>query len=257
MRPPLVLLAAGGRAPPVFVTHGLGGLAGLVPLGRYLGSGRPVYGLGATGDGIGCIEDIARDFAETIEALQPTGPCLLIGASLGGLIMLEAARCLSQRGREIGLLALLDTYPPPTFWPLRGWLWLLIWRSWLQVAGLTKLAPGALIPRLRYLRASFIWHMQGRLGLSHHWRSPAGRAASGLSRSVEGLAAAGARYRPRFYHGKLTFLKADAGDAPVEIWEPWAAEIEVITVPGTHGSINAALGAQLADCIDRALGENR
>jgi amino acid adenylation domain-containing protein len=256
-RPPLVLLAGGDRDPPVFVAHGLGGLADLISLGRNIGSGHPVYGLQADGFGIDRIEDIARDFAESIEALQLTGPCLLIGASLGGLIMLETARCLTQRGREIGLLALLDTYPPPTFWPWRGWFWLLVRRSWLQVAGLTKLAPSALIPRLRYLRASFMWHMQGRLGLAS--RPLAGWAVTGLSRSVEGLTAAGARYRPRFYPGKLTFLKADAGDAPVEIWEPWAEEIEVVTVPGTHGSIlrSASLSTELANCIDRALGENR
>jgi thioesterase domain-containing protein/acyl carrier protein len=258
-RPPLLaLLAAGERTPPVFMTHGLGGdVTGLVQLACNLHSRHPVYALQADGDGIDRIEDIGRDFADTIEALQPAGPCLLIGASLGGLIMFEAARCLSRRGREIGLLALLDTYPPPTFWPWRGWLWLLVRRSWLQLVGLTRLAPGALIPRLQYLRASFIWHMQGRLGLAS--RPLAGWAKSGLSRSVEGLAAAGARYRPRFHSGKLTFLKADAGDAPVEVWEQWAEAIEVITVPGAHGAFvgSAILGTELANCIDRALGEYR
>jgi thioesterase domain-containing protein len=80
----------------------------------------------------------------------------------------------------------------------------------------------------------------------------------GLAGSRERLARAAARYRPRFYRGKLTFLKADAGDAPIQVWEPWAKEIEVITVPGTHGSIlhSESLGTMLSNCVDRALGGN-
>lgn len=256
---PLVLLRAGDRARPIFVAPGLGGLADLISMGRNLQSGCPVYGLQPGGEAIDRIEDLARYFGNAIEAAQPPGPCLLIGASLGGLIILEVARYLLQRGREIGLVALLDTYPPPTFWPLRGWLRLLVRRSWLQATDLTKLTQTEVIPRLRYLCGSFVAHMEGRLGrrLRPHPRA-AGRVRPEPARSSERLSAAAARYQPRFYPGKLTFFKADAGDAQVEVWEAWAKEIEVITVPGTHGSIlhSETLCAQLSNCLDRALSRN-
>lgn len=61
-------------------------------VGHHLRSGYSVYGLQPGGDAIDCIEDLARYAGNSIEAVQPAGSYLLIGASLGGLIiMLEVA----------------------------------------------------------------------------------------------------------------------------------------------------------------------
>jgi acyl-coenzyme A synthetase/AMP-(fatty) acid ligase/thioesterase domain-containing protein/acyl carrier protein len=89
-------------------------------------------------------EQLAAFHVAEIRRAQPTGPYLLIGYSLGGLIALEIARQLNADGEEIGLLAVLDTNiggvrrasvtGDPRTWPMRAptstggrirrWLWM-------------------------------------------------------------------------------------------------------------------------------------
>jgi acetoacetyl-CoA synthetase len=259
---PLVLLRAGDGAPPVFVAHGVEGhVGGLVRVARHLRFRHPVYALQAGGDVVGRIEDIARCFDDAIETLQPAGPCLLIGYSLGGLIMFELAQRLSQRGRQVGLVALLDTYPHPRFWPSRTWFRWWMRRSRHHASALVKLAPTEVIPRLGHLVGAFIKDIACYFGSSRRPRLAAPPADPVLRRLRAGLMNAEAGYRPHFYPGKLTFLRAETvarmPDDPLGIWGPLAKEIEIITVPGSHISMifTETLGAHLSDCLDRALSE--
>ncbi len=63
--------------------------------------------------------EIAADAVRQIEALKPAGPLTLAGYSDGGDVACEAARQLSERGRTVARLLILDTdasglsYPPP------------------------------------------------------------------------------------------------------------------------------------------------
>src|SRR5208283_362006 len=122
--PPLVLLKAGTEEPPVFFAHGLGGSAMdfFQPV-KHIQSGHPIYGMQARGiDGVDepfeRIEDMAQFHLDAIKELQPHGPYLLIGYSLGGLVTLEMAQRLSARGEKIALLAMLDAYPHISHLPL-------------------------------------------------------------------------------------------------------------------------------------------
>jgi thioesterase domain-containing protein len=54
---------------------------------------------------------MARYSLGAVKQLQPHGPYLLIGFSLGGLVALEMAQQLVAQGEKIGLLAMLDSYP--------------------------------------------------------------------------------------------------------------------------------------------------
>ena len=54
---------------------------------------------------------MAECYVSAITEVQPHGPYLLAGMCFGGLVAMEIARRLSERGEPIGLLALLDTYP--------------------------------------------------------------------------------------------------------------------------------------------------
>jgi len=109
---PLVPLREGGAGRPFFWFHALDGrtlcYADLV---RHLPV-RPLYGLEDTGSGAASLEDLAARYAGAIAAAQPGGPCLLGGWSFGGLVAWETARRLEGMGREVGLLALLDSRPP-------------------------------------------------------------------------------------------------------------------------------------------------
>ena len=88
--PPLVLLKAGDKGPPIFMTHGIGDtVLGLFRLASQVRSEQPVYGLQAKGcDGIeeplDRIEDMAEFHLGAIRQAQPHGPYILIGYSFGG-----------------------------------------------------------------------------------------------------------------------------------------------------------------------------
>ena len=103
-------------ARPLFCIHGLGGhVAAFLPLAQKLAGGRPVYGLQAQGLDPGQephdrIEAMAASYVKEIRDVQPQGPYLLSGWSMGGLIALEAARQLLAAGQEVALVAMLDTY---------------------------------------------------------------------------------------------------------------------------------------------------
>ena len=112
----LVPLRSSGPASPLFCIHGLGGhVAAFLPLAHRLPEERPLYAL--QGQGLEDdrqpherIEDMAACYLSEMRQVQPRGPYLLAGWSMGGLIALEAARQLAAGGEEVSLLAMLDTY---------------------------------------------------------------------------------------------------------------------------------------------------
>jgi thioesterase domain-containing protein len=96
-------------------------------LARHIGVERPIYGLSFglasdTGRGSvvmpGTIEDLAAHYISEMRALQREGPYYLIGHSAGGVVAYEMAQQLMQRGQQVALLGLLDTYAPAA--PTRG-----------------------------------------------------------------------------------------------------------------------------------------
>ncbi|MFG2639417.1 amino acid adenylation domain-containing protein [Streptomyces sp. NPDC048370] len=49
-------------------------------------------------------------YADLVEELRPTGPCSLLGYSLGGNLAFEVAKELERRGREVSHVVILDSY---------------------------------------------------------------------------------------------------------------------------------------------------
>lgn len=105
--------------PPVFCFAGGGALAlTFLPLSRHL-TEHDVYafqqhGLERRGVPDWSIERSARRYLALMRVVQPRGPYLLVGHSLGGLVALEIARLLVENGEQVAHLALLDTYLPRT-----------------------------------------------------------------------------------------------------------------------------------------------
>ena len=115
---PLVTLQAEGSGTPLFCLPGAGGTAlAWRGLAARLGTDRPVHvvearGLHRRGLPDRSIEGGARSACAAIRALQPNGPYLLAGHSLGGLMAYELAVQLQRAGEEIALVIVLDTPAP-------------------------------------------------------------------------------------------------------------------------------------------------
>jgi amino acid adenylation domain-containing protein len=110
---------------PVWFIHTGGGLGWpyftFVP---YI-SDRPAYALQSRGsDGTdslaGSVEEMIEDYITQILEIQPEGPYNLIGWSYGGPLAQAIADALDRRGRQVALVAILDSKPASAFKNLPG-----------------------------------------------------------------------------------------------------------------------------------------
>jgi thioesterase domain-containing protein len=103
---------------PLFCIHAIwGNILFYRNFTKYLDTDRPIYGIqsrGLNGNQTPCssIPEMAANYIREIRSLQPQGPYLILGFSLGGLIAFEVAQQLQAQGQEIQLLALLDPTSP-------------------------------------------------------------------------------------------------------------------------------------------------
>lgn len=103
--------------PPVFCLSGAGALGlTFLPLSRYLPE-HDVYAFQQHGLERRAVPDwsigrTARRTVEIMRIVQPRGPYLLVGHSLGGLVALEVAKLLTEGGEHVEHVAILDTYLP-------------------------------------------------------------------------------------------------------------------------------------------------
>jgi len=263
--PPLVLLRAGSAAPPAFIAHGLGGsVIDFYRLVTLIESDRPIYGMQARGidgvdDPLESIEEMAQYHLEAIKRVQPHGPYLLVGYSLGGLVSMEIAHRLMAAGEHVALLAMLDAYP------FRKYL------SWSQRARLAvrlalkrvSTAIGVSAPRKDAYSASPA-ELRAQMSAGHRASklsdSPAAASMTpAMLRAADIAKEALRRYRPRFYPGTIRFVRAevvtDFPAEPVAVWAHLAKVFECETVPGDHLGMIATYPEKLASVISRHLNQ--
>lgn len=122
----LVPIRAEGEGAPLFVVHwGNGNVRFVSQVIDSWRADRPVYGFEAAGYrghvcGLTSIGEMAERYLAELREHQPEGPYFLAGLCQGGLVALEMARRLRERGEDIGLLALVNL---PDLEPIadRGW----------------------------------------------------------------------------------------------------------------------------------------
>lgn len=113
----LVTLQANGAKRPFFCVHALGGnVLEYHPLAQFLGHDQPFYALQSYGLNKNhaphsTIQEMAAHYIKEMQTVQPRGPYLLGGRSLGGTVAFEMACQLREQNQEVALLALLDTDP--------------------------------------------------------------------------------------------------------------------------------------------------
>ena len=122
----LVALQKGTKR-PFFCVPGVGGTVFyFLKLASLLGRDQPFYGIQARGlDGetvpYTSVEDMAREYVQAIQTVQPEGPYLLGGHSFGGHIAFEMALQIEAMGHEVGALVLIDCPAPAALKLSRTW----------------------------------------------------------------------------------------------------------------------------------------
>ncbi|HXY67767.1 MAG TPA: thioesterase domain-containing protein, partial [Mycobacterium sp.] len=113
-----------GTGVPLFCIHPLGGVSWpYLALGNYLDC--PIIGIQQILQGEevepGSIRDMAKNYADRIQGVYPTGPYNLLGWSAGGMIAHEIAIELQRRGCVIARLVVLDGLPSIEIQELDDW----------------------------------------------------------------------------------------------------------------------------------------
>ena len=262
----LVPLQPGGSKRPLFLVHPAGGhVFPYIHLAQLLGSDQPCYGLQARGledgqDPHTRIEDMAAYYIQALQTVQPTGPYLLGGWSMGGVVAFEMAQQLHAQGQRVALLALLDgriPTPDETFPEEDAEAVLLVERYFgISFGPMESLAE---LPKDQQL--AFMLEQAKSAGLV-----PAELDVSQARRFVELLRSdlrATQNYGLHLYPGRITFFKASetlAGTSPDPTmgWNEWASGgVEVHVVPGNHANLMyephvEVLAEKLTACLNQA-----
>ncbi|WP_116209443.1 non-ribosomal peptide synthetase [Streptomyces olivoreticuli] len=111
----IVALRPRGEGTPLFCVHPAGGEAtGFRHLAACHELRGPLYALQTSTDGADhedrSVEVLAARYLAAVRAVAPTGPYLLLGWSMGGLVAFEMARLLELRGERAEMVFLVESY---------------------------------------------------------------------------------------------------------------------------------------------------
>ena len=255
---PIITLVEGDPAlPPLFAIHPAGGISWCYGrLARALNPRRTVYGVQAPALSLGVptpasMEALAADYVARIRAIRPEGPYHLVGWSVGGIIAQAMAVRLKEIGAEVGVVAMLDSYPADCWRaepePDEG----AALKALIAIAGHDPdRLPALALNRksvLAFLRAS-----DGPLGLLPD------AALDGVVRVVSGNSALVRGHFHRFYDGTVTYFRAaldhQGRDLNPAQWHPYTARIEVTDIASLHAFLTGPEASQaIAPVLARAL----
>jgi thioesterase domain-containing protein/acyl carrier protein len=262
----LVAMQPGGRKRPLFLVHPAGGhVFPYIQLAKLLGPDQPCYGLQAMGVEAGQdphtrIEDMAATYIQALRTVQPTGPCLLGGWSMGGVVAFEMAQQLHAQGQPVALLAILDGRIPTqdaTFPEQDAEAISLVERyfgiSFGPMEALTELPEDEQLAVLLE-EAKGAGLVPAELDVSQ-----ARRFVMLLRNDLRATQA----YGLHRYPGRITFFKAsetlaETSADPTMGWSEWASGgVEVHVVPGNHANLMypphvEVLAAELTACLNQA-----
>lgn len=111
----LVPMKPTGSKMPIYIVHAIGlNLMFLRNVVQLMDADQPVYGLQALGlngtdEPLDNMEAIASCYNKEILMQNPTGPYIIAGYSFGGYIAWEMVRQLKAMGKDVRMLAMMDT----------------------------------------------------------------------------------------------------------------------------------------------------
>jgi amino acid adenylation domain-containing protein len=259
----LVPLRASGTRPPLFLIHPPGGIVICYqPLAQCLATDQPVYGIRARGLHHGeelpsRLEFMATEYCAALRTLQPEGPYLLGGWSLGGVIALEIAQQLLSAGQRVDLLAFLDTTIPHG--EANRAFNAETESSGLEYGFDVTLEELAALPSEQQL--PYLWRHVERLGLIDRTapEEVIHQILDDLKQVFHNHVQLASEYVVRPYPGKITLFRPE--DAPVDVmtrhdrgWGQLAAEVEIHSVPGQHHTmVKPPHVGRLAEILEKCL----
>jgi amino acid adenylation domain-containing protein len=240
---------------PLFCIHALwGNILFYREFIEHLEIDRRVYGLQSRGlDGkhqpSTSITEMAANYIQEIQSVQPQGPYLLVGFSLGGSIGFEIARQLQDRGQKIEFLGLIDPTEPnlanpdldSTAIPDKSILEKIA-NHW-QILGSLNYQD-----KITYLRERLKWNLTiGKVNIFYKAYLRYIKRSTSELRLIEVVLAnnlARTTYMPQHqYVGKIVIFKAEEPEIGSQNdsnsqWQLFATEgLDSYVVPGSHITI--------------------
>ena len=253
---PFIEIKPGTTDPPIFIAHGLSGMVEFYKLAKHIHTPHAIYGIQARGlDGteepFDRLEDMADYYLAALAESHPGDPYLLMGYSFGGLVALEMAQRLLQRGKRVALLTLIDTYPHPRFMPAPMRVWLFARRMRRHAANMSAMPVSSALSYLgRGVQSKL--HLAAPLVIDERNTTS---LATTMPRVNHRAYRAYFNYRPRFYPGSIKFVttedKSFFPSDPKSVWKHLTDDFEAAMTPGNHLSIVSTEYRQLAEALTR------
>jgi len=216
----LVPLQPLGTKPPLFCVHGGGG--GVLSYSRvaeHLGPDQPLWGLQAplrVEQPLDLrVEQMAQQYIEAIHSVSPEGPYSLCGHSFGGLVAFEMARQLTDRGKKVDLLVIIDHPGPDTH---ITWIDKLRWFSY-SLSQLDMRHKGIyILDRVKWKirknpRLPWVLRRMAANRVGQKWDTKGG--AKWRIKTLNETMTAMKLYRPGTFSGRVTLFRARGGSPAI------------------------------------------
>jgi thioesterase domain-containing protein/acyl carrier protein len=251
----LLPIRAQGLRMPLFQAHAAHGnvlfARRLLP---FLDAEQPLYAIQARGLQEGetphrSFEAIAADYVAQIRRIQPSGPYMLAGHCVGGLIVYEMAQRLKALGQDVGAVVMIDPEYHPNAVPWLHWrnpsaLHIRLWRELTRPVWFAR----------RWLRR-IRDRVAGRLVVEQPTETGANRQRQ--QAIMIGLRAALLAYRPRPYEGRLAILcsaeRRKHLSNPATGWPALAPRVQFIELGGSHDEVFFAALPAVGGALERIL----
>jgi amino acid adenylation domain-containing protein len=189
------------------------------------------------------LEEIAHQYIELLQRLQPTGPYAFLGWCNGGVLAFEIARQLQEAGHIVSRVMVVDTWLPGysrSQGRLRSWLanWSyrskLVLTDWSEVRAGRKALRTFLADRKTLRRLLLIPKSEDAADHTFAAAEQYDRwLVTYLNRVIEA-------YRPRRFDGNMTVFRSAQEPAGLFLdpklgWDGYASRgVDLVVVPGDH-----------------------